>query len=90
MQRQRGRCACVQIARPALAAGALVQLVYVVRNDASVVHRHVRAVVMRVSADSCGLMFTHLGPATFDMVNEMKRAGHRPPTVGPSPGWQIA
>lgn len=82
--------ACIQIGRPELARGTLVQLVYVVRNDASVMHRHVRAMVIRVSADSCGLMFTNLGPATFDMVNEMKRTGCRPPTVPPLTGWQIA
>lgn len=82
--------ACVQIARAALVAGALVQLVYVVRNDATVRHRHVRAVVTRRSGDCCGLMFTNLGPATFDMVNEMKLAGCRPPAAYPSQGWQIA
>lgn len=67
---------CVQITRPTLAAGTLVQLVYVVRNDASVMHRHVRAVVMCVSGDRCGLTFTNLDPATFEVINEMSRAAY--------------
>jgi len=75
--------ACVQIARPALARGALVQLVYVVRRDAGVMHRHVRAVVMRVSGDNCGLTFTNLGPATFEIINEMSRTAYPSPAFPP-------
>jgi hypothetical protein len=82
--------ACVQIAHPALAAGTLVQMVYVVRNGAGVMRRHVRALVVRVSGDCCGLIFTNLGPATFEMVDEMKRAGRRPPTTPLSDGLRIA
>lgn len=72
--------ACIQIAGPRLAGGTLVQMVYVVRNGAGVMRRHVRAIVVRVSGGCCGLMFTNLGPATFEMVEDMKHATHRPTT----------
>jgi hypothetical protein len=82
--------ACVQIARPALAAGTLVQMVYIVRNGTSVMRRHARALVVRVSGDDCGLMFTNLGAATFGMVDEMKRTACRPTTSPPPHGLRIA
>jgi hypothetical protein len=81
---------CVQITRPALAAGTLVQMVYIVRNGTSVMRRHARALVVRVSGDDCGLMFTNLDAATFDMVDEMKRAARRPTTSPPPDGLRIA
>lgn len=82
--------ACVQIAYPALAAGMLVQMIYVVRNGANVMRRHVRASVVRVSGDCCGLIFTNLGPATFELVDEMKRAACRSMTTPPPDGLRIA
>ena len=82
--------ACIQIAHPSLAVGTLVQMVYIVRNGASAMRLHARALVVRVSGDCCGLIFTNLGAATFDMVGEMKRAARRPTTSPPSDGLRIA
>jgi len=82
--------ACVQIAYPVLAVGTLVQIVYIVRNGASVTRRHVRALVVRVSGGYYGLIFTNLGMATFAMVDEMKRAACRPTTSPPPDGLRIA
>ena len=82
--------ACVQLAHPTLARGTLVQMVYIVRNGASVMRRHARALVVRVSADHCGLMFTNLGTATFDMVDAMKRTACRPPATPAPDGLRIA
>jgi hypothetical protein len=36
------------------------------------------------------MAFTSLGVAATDMVNEMKRAGSRRPTVPAFEAWQIA
>jgi hypothetical protein len=82
--------AYVQIMHPALARGTLVQMVYIVRNGASVMRLHARALVVYVSEDGCGLMFTNLDAATFDMVDEMKRTACRPTTSPPPDGLRIA
>jgi hypothetical protein len=82
--------AYVQIVHPALAVGTLVQMVYIVRHGTSVMRLHARALIVRVSGDGCGLMFTNLGTATFDMVDEMKRTACRPTTSPPPDGLRIA
>ena len=82
--------ACVQIAHPTLTAGTLVQLVYVVRSSAGVLRPHARALVVRVSGDRCGLMFTNPGPTTFAMIDEIKHAARRPTTSPPLDGLRIA
>ena len=77
--------ACVQIQSAPLERGTLVHVVSILRNGASVMGRHLRAVVVHISEDRCGLMFTNLDSATFDMVADMRRAGRtaaRSPSAG--------
>jgi len=64
-------------------------MVYVTRNGASIMRRHARPLVVRISGDCCGLMFTNLGAATFELVDEIKRAACRPTTSPPPDGLRI-